>query len=49
MIKFNSYQWENAVDVLVVELAGKLDTDSAETFFAQTGEGSRNRPHQSGF
>jgi len=35
MIKFKSYQWENADDVLVVELAGKLDTDSAETFFAQ--------------
>ena len=35
MIKFNSYQWENASDVLVVELAGKLDTDSAESFFTQ--------------
>ncbi len=35
MIKFNSYQWEDASDVLVVELAGKLDTDSAETFFTQ--------------
>ena len=35
MINFNSYQWENADNVLVVELSGKLDTDSAETFFTQ--------------
>jgi anti-sigma B factor antagonist len=35
MINFNSYQWEDADNVLVVELSGKLDTDSAETFFAQ--------------
>ena len=33
MIEFNSYKLENNEDVLVVELSGRLDTDTAETFF----------------
>ncbi|MFY9252965.1 MAG: STAS domain-containing protein [Fuerstiella sp.] len=33
MIDFKSYQPENNADVLVVELSGRLDSESAETFF----------------
>ena len=35
MINFNSYHPENAGNILVVELSGRLDTDTAETFFQQ--------------
>ena len=33
MIDFKSYQPENNADVLVVELSGRMDSESAETFF----------------
>ncbi len=33
MIAFNPYQLEHDKSILVVELSGKLDTDTAETFF----------------
>jgi len=33
MIDFKSYVLEDNQDVLVVELSGKLDTETAETFF----------------
>ena len=36
MIQFNSYPWEgDSKGVLVVELSGRLDTDTAEIFFAR--------------
>ena len=33
MIEFSTYHPEDAEHILVVELSGQLDTDSAETFF----------------
>ncbi|MCA9049005.1 MAG: STAS domain-containing protein [Planctomycetaceae bacterium] len=36
MIEFNSYPWEgDKQGILVVELSGRLDTDTADTFFAR--------------
>lgn len=46
MVDFNTYHPDGAEDVLVVELSGQLDTDSAETFFSKleeaVGDGHRN-------
>ena len=38
MIEFKSYRLDSAADVLVVELSGRLDTESAEEFFSRLDE-----------
>lgn len=46
MIEFNTYTSGEANDILVVELSGRLDTESAEPFFEQLdgeiGKGLKN-------
>lgn len=38
MIDFHTYHLDGSDDVLVVELLGRLDTESSETFFARLDE-----------
>ncbi|APZ91721.1 STAS domain-containing protein [Fuerstiella marisgermanici] len=42
MIHFHTYHLDGSDDVLIVELAGRLDTDSAETFFKRLDEEIEN-------